>query len=450
MQKSVTGLRSRLAGAFLGGVFASVLVVVACSSKTPGESDELQGETCARDSQCPAGRYCAAGSCKQDCIPSSSTCPDRQECSPNGRCVEVSAGTGGTGGTGGTSSATGGTGSGPTIPVIDAGDGESDAMADADACAKTSVDLSTEIPNVLLLVDRSGSMSQAFEGDVSRWSSLRKALIDPTSGLVPSVEASVNLGLALYTGPDRGVVGLESTATEPDPDYVETETCPYLVQVPVAASNGAAIQAAYLPQEIRPMSLGQTPTGESLEAVLPSLTGLDATLFPGRKVIVLATDGEPDLCDNGNDEVGGRERSVAAVEAAFTAGVTTFVISVGDQVGENHLRELANLGQGFPADDPMDRFYRAGDATSLAQAFEDIVNGVRSCTFTLDGMVTGDGHEGSVTIDGNSVLQNDANGWRLNGPSEVELLGTSCELVKMGDHSIDVSFPCGVVIPNPR
>jgi hypothetical protein len=322
--------------------------------------------------------------------------------------------------------------------------------AGADACAATSVELSTEIPNVLLLVDRSGSMSEALEAGVSRWSSLRTSLIDPTTGLVPSVDGSVNLGLALYTGPDRGVVGLESTATEPDPDFVETEVCPYLVQVPVAANNGAAIEAAYLPQEIRPRSLGQTPTGESLEAVVPALTGLDAALFPGRKVIVLATDGEPDLCADGNEEEGGRERSVAAVEAAFMAGITTFVISVGNNVGETHLRELANLGQGFPLDDPMDRFYRAADTDSLAQAFEDIVNGVRSCTFTLDGMVTGDGHEGSVTVDGVAVVQNDPNGWRLNGPSEVELLGTSCDLVKMGDHSIDVSFPCGVVIPNPR
>jgi hypothetical protein len=323
-------------------------------------------------------------------------------------------------------------------------------MADADACAQTSVEHSTEVPNVLLLIDRSGSMAEDLEDEVSRWRSLRTSLLDPTTGLVPSVDGLVNLGLALYTGPDRGSIGLESTATEPDPDFVETEVCPYLVQVPIAANNGAAIEARYLPLDIRPRSLGQTPTGESLEAALPALTGLDATLYPGRKVIVLATDGEPDLCADGDDEEGGRDRSVAAVQAAFTAGITTFVISVGDNVGENHLRELANLGQGFPAADPMDRFYRAANTASLAQAFDDIVNGVRSCIFTLDGMVTGDGHDGSVTIDGVSVVRNDPNGWRLNGPSEVELLGTSCDLVKMGDHMIDVSFPCGVVIPNPR
>jgi hypothetical protein len=351
---------------------------------------------------------------------------------------------GGSSGSGGTSS------TGGTPPIISTDSGVPDVVEEMDACAETRVELSSETPNVLLVVDRSGSMAQELEAMTSRWVALRAALIDPTTGLVPTVQSVVNLGLALYTGPDRGAVGLESTLTEPDPDYIETEVCPYLVQVPVAANNGAAISAAYLPASIRDNSRGQTPTGESLEAALPALTSLDPVLYPGRKVIVLATDGEPDLCEDGDDEMGGRERSVEAVQAAFTAGVTTFVISVGDQVGEDHLRELANLGQGLPADDPMDRFYRAADATSLAQAFEDIVNGVRSCTFALDGMVTGDGSDGTVTVDGTPVIKDDPNGWRLNGPSEVELLGTTCDLVKMGDHSIDVSFPCGVIVPIPK
>ena len=396
------------------------------------------------DAQCPAGRYCSAGSCLQDCVPFDTTCGAGRQCATNGQCVDV-----GSGGTAGTSS-TGGSGGTNSPPIISTDSGVPDVVEEMDACAETKVELSSETPNVLLLVDRSGSMSDELEADTSRWVALRAALIDPTTGLVPGVQASVNLGLALYTGPDRGRIGLESTLEEADPDWVETETCPYLVQVPVAANNGAAIGAAYLPASIRRGSFGQTPTGESLEAVLPALTGLDPVLYPGRKVIVLATDGEPDLCENGNDEMGGRERSVAAVEAAFAAGVTTFVISVGDQVGEDHLRELANLGQGQPADDPTDRFYRAADATSLAQAFEDIVNGVRSCTFALDGMVTGDGSDGTVTVDGTAVIKDDPNGWRLNGPSEVELLGTTCELVKTGDHSIDVSFPCGVIVPIPK
>jgi hypothetical protein len=440
-------LRRTMAAGFIGAAMATALAGGACSSQTgPQEAQELPSGACSSDAQCALGSYCGDGRCKKDCTAPNTGCAAGQQCTEKGRCMDSSSGGNG-GGAGTGSNGKAGSGNIP-IPVQEGGVG--DAMEEADACAETSVELSTEPPNVLLLVDRSGSMAKELADGISRWSSLRSALIDPATGLVASVQASVNLGLALYTGPDRGAVGLESTATEPDPDYVETEVCPYLVEVAIAPSNGAAIQAAYLPAEIRPNSLGSTPTGESLEAALPALTGLDPALYPGRKVIVLATDGEPDICADNNDEVTGRERSVAAVEAAFAEGITTFVISVGDEIGDQHLREIANLGQGFPADDAMNRFYRADDATSLAQAFEDIVNGVRSCTFALEGVVTGDGHEGTVTVDGTVVVQNDPNGWRLNNPSEVELLGTVCELVKMGDHSIDVSFPCGIIEPVPR
>jgi hypothetical protein len=323
-------------------------------------------------------------------------------------------------------------------------------MMDADACASTNVDFTSEVPNVLLLVDRSGSMAADVEGGISRWEAVRAALVDPTTGIVPLLQAEVNLGLTLYTGPDMGTIGNESTVGMEDPDFVETEVCPYLVQVPIALNNFTPIETAYRPLVIRNNSRGQTPTGESIQASLPALTGLDPVAFPGRKVLVLATDGEPDLCADGNDEDGGRMRSVAEIQAAFDLGVTTYVISVGDDVGEEHLHELANIGQGFPADDPMDRFYRANDAASLAQAFEDIVNGVRDCVFTLDGMVKGTGADGSVVVDGTALTFGDPNGWRLNDPSTVELTGTACDLVKMGDHQIDISFPCGVIIVVPK
>ena len=429
----------------VSGAGTLALLVAACSSQGPLEATGLPEPSCTTDAECQAGSYCAGGACVQNCVPNDGSCGAGKQCAANGRCVDV-----GTGGTAGTSGS-GGTSGTPFIPIPDGGTPDV-MMEDVDACAETSVELSSETPNVLLLVDRSGSMAKPLEADTSRWVALRSALIDPTAGLVPSVQASVNLGLALYTGPDGNPlhVGSEESATEPDPDYTVTDVCPYLVQVPIAPNNGAAIQTAYLPASIREGSMGQTPTGESLEAALPALTGLDPALYPGRKVIVLATDGEPDLCEDGTDEEGGRDRSIAAVQAALTAGVTTFVISVGTEVGEEHLRELANVGQGFPADDTTERFYRAADATSLAQAFEDIVNGVRSCTFALDGMVTGDGSDGTVTVDGTAVVKDDPNGWRLNGPSEVELLGTVCELVKTGDHSIDVSFPCGVIVPIPK
>ena len=54
---------------------------------------------------------------------------------------------------------------------------------------------------------------------------------------------------------------------------------------------------------------------------------------------------------------------------------------------------------------------------------------------------------GSVTIDGMSITFGDPNGWRVNSPTEIEILGTACDSIKMGDHNIEISFPCGVIDP---
>jgi hypothetical protein len=72
-------------------------------------------------------------------------------------------------------------------------------------------------------------------------------------------------------------------------------------------------------------------------------------------------------------------------------GDTTYVISVGNEVGQDHLRAVANAGQGLAVDvDTTNRFYLANNQAELATAFDTIVSGVRSCAFTLNGTVQAD------------------------------------------------------------
>jgi hypothetical protein len=322
-------------------------------------------------------------------------------------------------------------GGGGIDPGIDAGPEEK-----PDGCVKDEVKVTSPIPTVIMLIDQSGSMDQQF-GNGARWNVLRDALIDKSTGIISTLESKVRFGLALYTS-ENGF----GSDTSP-------KTCPIVTQVAPSLNNYAAITAKYLRDDWK----GDTPTGESIDVAVKTLDGISSD---GPKVLVLATDGEPDSCADPNpgDQKGhdlARGLSVTAVQNAFKKQIATYVISVGNEVGQDHLRAVANAGQGLAVDvDTTNRFYLANNQAELATAFDTIVSGVRSCVFTLNGTVAADRADtGSVTLDGKFLIHMDKDGWRLNSPSELELQGASCAaLKKSGDHALKIDFPCGEFIPS--
>jgi hypothetical protein len=320
--------------------------------------------------------------------------------------------------------------------VPDPGPSEDDAGPGdpKDGCVEDEVKFTAAIPTVVMLIDQSGSMNQQF-GNGARWNVLRDALIDKNTGIISTLESQVRFGLALYTS-DNGF----DSDTAP-------KTCPIITQVAPGTDNYAAIAAKYLPDDWQ----GDTPTGESIDAAVKILDGVSED---GPKAIVLATDGEPDSCADPNpgDAMGldaARALSVTAVQNAFKKQITTYVISVGNQVGQEHLRAVANAGQGLAVDvDATNRFYLANNQADLATAFDTIINGVRSCVFALNGAVPDNRVvSGSVLLDGMGLLYGDKDGWRMNGPSEVELQGKACAVIKSGNHDLKIKFPCGAFIP---
>jgi hypothetical protein len=400
-------------GRIFGGVGLAIgLSLWACgggddgSKVSPCKSDLTCGAACDSLNPCSKGQHCGTDStCTAECIPNDSRCPGGQHCSDNGTCIQGPQ----IGNLGGSSSG-GGSGIG----------------GDTGVCAMTDVDLGHQLPTVLLLVDQSASMNEKF-GTSDRWQTLRTALMDPTMGIVKTLESQVRFGLTLFSG-RNGMA-----------------PCPALTTVNPMLNNYAPIDTAYpAPTE---SIIDDTPTGESITAAANILKGVTD---PGPKVIVLATDGEPDTCavpDPQTPEA--KEMAIAAAQAAFAQGVFTFYISVGNEVSEDHAREMANVGQGYPRGDMTKRFYRANDQKELGDAFATIVNGVRSCSFSLNGTVK-DGSEvdGTVTLDGVTLKLGDADGWRLSSPSTIEFRGKACETVKdKNDHKVSARFPCGSIVP---
>jgi hypothetical protein len=302
------------------------------------------------------------------------------------------------------------------------GDGDGDPTTDengeTEGCALLDVILIPQTPTLVLLVDQSGSMNEDFGGD-TRWNVISDVLIDPQAGIVQQFDDSIRFGLTLYTSIDGNMGG----------------ECPMLIEVDPAISNFPAIESTLGPA----VPIQETPTGESLDLVWQKLEALDV---PGRKYIVLATDGEPDTCAEPNPS-NGQDESVAAAQASFAAGIEVHIISVGSDVSAQHLQDMANAGQGVQAGDPDAPYYQALDQAALVEAFEQILAGVRSCQLDLMTPLTAEDAMGcTIEVNGDAIGLDDPNGWQLNDSTEVELLGAACDALQQGTSSVQMECSC--------
>jgi hypothetical protein len=387
-------------------LLALVALVLGCSSEpqgaealgSPGAACDKLGDRCGRvcvaDEECGDGAYCnLSGTCSADCV-AGQRCHGEGICDgARGRCI-----------------------SDPNALEAGLPDG------DPGTCPNVTVTFEKRVPTVVLLVDQSGSMTERFGSD-TRWNVARDALVNGTNGIVKVLEKEVRFGLALYTSKDGTAGGV----------------CPMLTEVDVGLSNYTNIRSRLMAAD----PIDETPTGESITAVAKKLAD---PAIPGPKYIVLATDGEPDTCAEPNPQ-NGQKVAIDAAKDAFGKGIQTFYISVGSEVSASHAQQMANAGQGLdPTGTKKAKYYVASDAASMKAAFDAIIYGVRSCTFKLNAKVV-DPTKGSVTLDGAKLAYNDSNGWKLSPDgTEVELLGSSCDKVKTGDHSISAIFACGGVV----
>jgi hypothetical protein len=243
--------------------------------------------------------------------------------------------------------------------------------------------------------------------------------------------------------------------------------CPQLTTVvPLAEKNHAAIQGAYDSIQ-KPQFKGETPTSLAL-AEVAQLMQKEPEASP--KFILLVTDGEPDFCDDPNVTCS-RDAVVAAAQAAFAKGIGTFIFSVGGEVARAHLGDVANAGTGQPVTDrDMAVHYQCPNSTATYSAtsgnapfFEPDINdrnalvstlantiaGVRSCVFDLQGRVKIDlklGDQGVIEIDGVKVPFGGNDGYRLNSETQLELLGASCQRLKLPETKrVSIDFPCEAI-----
>lgn len=315
-------------------------------------------------------------------------------------------------------------------------------------CASVRVVANRITPEVVLVIDGSGSMAEPL-GDISRWVAMRNALFGPM-GVVRELEGIVRFGMTIYSTP----IPMRGTPLT---------MCPSLLTVPPLLNNLAAITAAF-PQ--RP-SGGFTPTGEALRAVAEALTtpSTKDAESRGDKLIVLATDGEPNSCSTLTTLPLQRlldglvpvdyEPSEAAVRAAQTKDVDTYVVSLAPALVSNaesrqHLQALASLGRGLEGSaTPGAELFSPQNAAQLGTTLRGLVSSVVSCELSLEGkLVLDQACDGEVRLNGTPLPCNGNDGWAVVDASTIRLRGQACESWKnQVAAAVEATFPCEAVVP---
>jgi hypothetical protein len=294
-------------------------------------------------------------------------------------------------------------------------------------CPDGQVRTTRATPRVMLVLDGSCSMSTPYPangapsamqctGDQgTRWAALRNALIAPGAGVVARLANVVEFGTVVYGTQNQCPI----PGTPIDP----------------ALGNLAAIEGE-LPQQPPGMF---TPTGLALDWVHDNMiedAAPDAEFQP--QIVVLATDGEPNSCDDWMNTT--YQASVDAVTRIQARGVQTYVISLADATGafHDHLQQLADIGSGVGSG----ILYEPTNPDQLTNDLNSLVGGAIGCDLTLNGEVLpGAECSGTVTL-GTRTLQCNTD-YVVKDSRSITLMGAACdELMTTPDTLLVADFPC--------
>jgi hypothetical protein len=300
---------------------------------------------------------------------------------------------------------------------------------------KEAVNLDPRQVDVLILLDRSGSMDTAF-GPGTRYQAVASLL----SNLVLTYTAHVQFGYQEMPGRQ----GCES--------QLFAGCCASPPSVGVAGDNAQTVVAAIT--AAAPMD-GNTPTAASLQAALAYYETLDDGV--ANRFVLLATDGAPNCTLAGalsSGDATGRACTDALLKVSelVSLGVRVIVLGVGDGLADDAnaenlcLDEMAHAG-GAAASPGSPAFYAASDPQQLQLAVEQIFGGVTrpSCLLRFHSSV--DDSTLAVFLDGQQIPRSlVGDGWHLDtslSPPGVRITGVYCGMIESFQVSlVEARFGC--------
>lgn len=298
-------------------------------------------------------------------------------------------------------------------------------------CPSTSFTANSLPPELLIVLDRSGSMLEnnmgmscgnAGCGPDSKWAQTTSAI----NQVVGQTEGMVRWGLKFFaSGSGRGGGGCNVNA---------------MAEVPVGPMNAAAIAGAIA---------ANTPSSSTpiRAAVTQSAAYLRTVTTPNPKYMLLATDGQPNCAASGGMNMTDDAAAIAAVSDVAGMGFPTFVIGIATNgIAEETLNMMAVNG-GHPRMGQTPQYYPVTTSADLAAALT-VIQGMVAlpCQFQIGGMPSDPASVG-VTVGGQTVPSSD---WTFGAGNRSIVFpdtGAICTGLKSGAlKDVRINLPCGAVI----
>lgn len=288
------------------------------------------------------------------------------------------------------------------------------------ACGAQEAKVDPVPPNMLLVVDRSCSMTDVV-GNSTKWKIAVAAINKMTTDFV----GQIRFGITLF------------------PDRVTPNCQQDVIPVPVGVGNEMAIQMmmtnglkAADPLFPDGPCVTNIQTGMSQAATEPAFLDPDRASYA-----VLITDGK--------ETCGSDATTEQIIQTMFQmAKVPTFVIGFGSGVDPTQMDKFAVAG-GVPSSG-MHKYYDASDQASLDAALSTIAKSTLSCTYSLDS-VPPNPSEIFVFFDNITKIPRDImNGWEYDiTKNQIVFYGPACDSLKNGIvKDLDIVFGCDAPTPN--
>lgn len=319
--------------------------------------------------------------------------------------------------------------------------------------------------NMLVLLDRSGSMNFNFDANTVRWPATKASL----SSALSAVQNEIAFGLQLFPSGANCVMPGESDPLTV-PLAAGTQTVPAIAAALEAASPG-----------------GGTPTAAALSRALSYFTGAE---LEGERYVLLVTDGGPGCntalscdasscmvhmegrcdvakplaccssnCCDPNPNVGGvgaqlnclnDTETLGQIQALRTAGISTFVVGIpGSEAFADYLDAFAVAG-GVPNAAGPKSYFAVDAPAALTTVLSSITKSlVTSCRLQLASMPPAL-DQLNVKVEGEIIPRGGVDGWDLDestDPPTVVIQGASCARIEsMGVESVEVVYGCPTVV----